>query len=45
MVAAVWGVFVWKEFSGASSKARAYLALMFAFFVAAIIVVSQAYRA
>jgi len=45
MVAALWGVFVWKEFSGATPKARFYLALMFAFFVAAIIVVSQAYRA
>ncbi len=45
MVAAVWGVFVWKEFSGATPKARTYLALMFAFFVTAIIVVSQAYRA
>jgi glucose uptake protein len=44
MVAALWGIFIWKEFAGASPKAKAYLALMFAFFVAAIVVVSQAYR-
>lgn len=44
MVAALWGIFVWKEFAGASTKAQAYLALMFAFFVAAIVLVSQAYR-
>lgn len=45
MVAALWGVFVWKEFRGAGPKATTYLALMFVFFIAAIIVVSQAYRA
>jgi glucose uptake protein len=44
MVAAAWGIFVWKEFSGAGRTASVYLALMFAFFILAIVLVSQAYR-
>jgi len=43
MVAALWGLFVWKEFSGAGTKPKAYLALMFAFYIVAIILVAQAY--
>jgi glucose uptake protein len=42
MVAALWGVLVWKEFKGASSKAYAYLGLMFLFYVFAILLVSRA---
>jgi glucose uptake protein len=42
MVAALWGVFVWKEFAGASSKATTYLALMFLFYVVAILLVARA---
>jgi glucose uptake protein len=42
MVAALWGVFVWKEFAGAGSKAKAYLALMFVFYGLAILLVARA---
>jgi glucose uptake protein len=42
MVAALWGVLVWKEFRGASGKAYAYLALMFVFYVVAIALVARA---
>ena len=43
MVAALWGVFVWKEFEGASSKANMYLALMFVFYASAIAVIANAF--
>jgi glucose uptake protein len=33
MISALWGVFVWKEFRGASSRVRLYLALMFLCFL------------
>jgi glucose uptake protein len=33
MISALWGVFVWNEFRGASSRVRLYLALMFLFFL------------
>jgi glucose uptake protein len=33
MISALWGVLVWKEFRGASSRVRLYLALMFVFFL------------
>ena len=33
MIAALWGVFVWKEFKGADKKTNQYLAVMFAFFI------------
>lgn len=36
MVAAIWGVFVWKEFKGAPAKVYWLLALMFALFVAGL---------
>lgn len=42
MVAALWGVFAWKEFAGADRKARAYLALMFVFYILAILLVARA---
>jgi glucose uptake protein len=42
MVAALWGIFAWKEFEGASRKARAYLALMFTFYMLAILLVARA---
>jgi glucose uptake protein len=44
MVAAIWGIVVWKEFDGSNSRARLYLTLMFVFFILAIILASQAYR-
>jgi glucose uptake protein len=33
MISALWGVFVWKEFRGASARVRLYLVLMFLFFL------------
>jgi glucose uptake protein len=42
MVAALWGIFVWKEFAGSPSKARAYLAAMFVFYGLAILLVARA---
>jgi glucose uptake protein len=42
MVAALWGVFAWKEFAGAGGKAKAYLALMFVFYALAILLVAHA---
>jgi glucose uptake protein len=43
MVAALWGVFVWKEFAGAPQKAKLYLGLMFGFYILAIVLVAKAY--
>jgi glucose uptake protein len=43
MVAALWGLFVWKEFAGADAKASTYLALMFVCYVLAIVLVARAY--
>jgi glucose uptake protein len=45
MVAALWGLLVWKEFAGSEGKANKYLALMFLFYVLAIILVTKAYTA
>ncbi len=42
MVAALWGVLAWKEFAGASSKAKVYLALMFVFYAFGILLVARA---
>lgn len=36
MVAAFWGVFIWKEFKGADSKTNGLLALMFLLFIAGL---------
>jgi len=33
LVAALWGVFIWKEFRGASAKSNGLIALMFLFFL------------
>jgi glucose uptake protein len=43
MVAALWGVFAWKEFAGAGGRARFYLGLMFVFYGLAILLVAKAY--
>jgi glucose uptake protein len=45
MVAALWGLFAWKEFAGSVGKANKYLALMFLFYILAIILVAKAYTA
>jgi glucose uptake protein len=42
MVAALWGILVWKEFDGATRSAKAYLALMFMFYVLAILLIARA---
>ena len=39
MVAAIWGVFIWKEFKGADKKVYGMLALMFCLFVAGLAVI------
>ncbi len=36
MIAAIWGVFIWKEFKGADRKTDALLAVMFLFFIAGL---------
>lgn len=43
MIAALWGVLVWKEFRGADSKAWVYLTLMFLSYIAAVISIAKAY--
>ena len=45
MIAALWGVAVWKEFAGADRKAWTYLGLMFLCYLAAIGVIALAYQA
>ena len=45
MVAAAWGILVWREFAGAPPRAWRYVALMFACYVAAIVVLAAAYGA
>ena len=42
MISAVWGVFVWEEFRGASSEVRRLLALMFSLFVLGLVSISLA---
>ncbi|MGA2101679.1 MAG: AcrB/AcrD/AcrF family protein [Candidatus Sulfotelmatobacter sp.] len=42
MVGALWGIFAWKEFAGAGSRAKLYLGLMFVFYVLAILLVARA---
>jgi len=42
MVAALWGLLAWKEFAGAGSRGKFYLALMFVFYILAILLVARA---
>jgi glucose uptake protein len=42
MVAALWGIFAWKEFAGAGSRAKLYLVLMFVSYGLAILLVARA---
>jgi len=42
MVAALWGVFAWKEFAGSGPRAKTYLLLMFLFYAFAILLVARA---
>lgn len=42
MVAAIWGVFVWKEFKTADAKTKKLINLMFAFFIIGLILIIYA---
>ena len=42
MIAALWGVFVWKEFKGADKKTNTYLAIMFLFFIVGLAMIVYA---
>jgi len=42
MVAALWGILVWKEFEGSGFRAKIYLLLMFVFYGLAILLVARA---
>jgi glucose uptake protein len=42
MVAALWGILVWKEFQGANRQAKAFLVLMFLFYILAILLIAKA---
>jgi glucose uptake protein len=42
MVAALWGVFAWKEFDGAPGRAKLFLALMFVSYCLGILLVARA---
>ncbi len=41
LVAALWGVFIWKEFRGTPSRAYYFLAAMFVLFIAGITVIAR----
>lgn len=43
MIACLWGVFAWKEFRGANTRAKGYLAAMFAAYVLALVLIARAY--
>jgi glucose uptake protein len=45
MVAALWGVFAWREFRGSPARAKVYLAGMFASYLLALLLIARAYRA
>jgi glucose uptake protein len=45
MVATLWGVFAWKEFRGANTRAKGYLGAMFAAYVLALVLIARAYAA
>jgi glucose uptake protein len=45
MVAALWGVFVWKEFRGANGRAKGYMAATFVFYLLALFAIARAYHA
>ncbi len=42
MIAAFWGVFIWKEFKGSSKQVYGLLALMFCFFIAGLALIVAA---
>lgn len=42
MISACWGVFIWKEFTEASSRSKAFLAWMFVFFLCGLTAIAVA---
>jgi glucose uptake protein len=44
MIAALWGVVVWREFSGANRKAWTFLSLMFLFYILAVVLIAGAHN-
>jgi len=44
IIAALWGVVVWREFRGASTRARIYLIGMFLSYVLALVLIALAYQ-
>jgi len=44
MIAALWGVLVWKEFRGADGKAWGYLTLMFLAYLGAVVTIAMGYK-
>ncbi len=45
MIAALWGVFVWREFRGSNTIAKLYLVGMFVSYVLALVLIARAYQA
>jgi glucose uptake protein len=45
MVAAAWGVFVWREFAGADKQAKTYVTLTFVLYILALVAIASAYNA
>ena len=43
MIAALWGIIVWREFAHANYRARIYLAAMFLCYLLALVLISRAY--
>ena len=44
LVAALWGVFIWKEFHGVPTKSKLLLALMFALYISGLILLTLSFR-
>lgn len=44
MIAAIWGIFIWKEFRDASSVSKRYLTLMFILYIIGLTIISLAYK-
>jgi glucose uptake protein len=45
MIAALWGVFVWREFRGSNRRAKLYLVGMFVSYLLALVLIALAYQA
>ena len=41
MIAAIWGVFIWKEFKGAPKGTNKYVAAMFLSFLLALVLITM----